>query len=163
MAANNEETFKPPVKPRLDEGAKFDEQCNTWHSYQIYKLDDVFSVRNTSQTLWLFWILVRLWANNCALTLWLPSCPDPVGYLLLWECIYDAFRSRDKKFHLIELYRQQPCLWNGESIIYKDRYKRVAVLKNIWLYSNKRTNERWMNLEQSPSAENYKCYSDMHR
>ena len=39
--------------------------------------------------------------------------------------------SRAALLHLIEVYRQHPCLWNVKLDIYKDRNKRAAALQTI--------------------------------
>lgn len=39
--------------------------------------------------------------------------------------------SRVAIMHLIDLYRQNPCLWNVRLVTYKDRNKRAAALEKI--------------------------------
>ena len=39
--------------------------------------------------------------------------------------------SRQETTRLIDMYRQQPCLWNVKSVAYKDRNKRIVALTAI--------------------------------
>ncbi|XP_071529508.1 uncharacterized protein [Panulirus ornatus] len=39
--------------------------------------------------------------------------------------------DRRETLLLIDLYRQNPCLWNVRAEVYKDRNKRVAAINNI--------------------------------